>query len=117
MIPGVFPNEFKKQAKEFTVVFYNLFPYPVDFYSVDFEGRKLQYTSELEPRNKRKKTTTFTIPWVFKNSKDKTRLHAFAGAINGTVFKGVNFGAKSDSKIHVTINNNGNISPAFFYIL
>ena len=114
MIPGVFPNEFKQQDKEFTAVFYNLLPYPVDFYSVDFEGRKSQYTRELEPRNKRKETTTFTIPWVFKISEDKTRLHAFARATNGYIFKGGNFGAKANSKIYVTINDNGKISLAYW---
>jgi hypothetical protein len=113
MIPGVFPNEFSKNDRQFTAVFYNLLPYSIDFYGVDFYGRRLQYTRELETGNKRKETTTFTIPWVFKNSKDKPRLHAYAGTTNGSVFKGENFGAKEGSKIHVTINSHGKIILVF----
>ena len=72
----------------------------------------------LEPGFRRKENTTFTIPWVFKRSNDSKRLHAFVGHVNGSVFKGENFGAKEQSTIHITISDNGNnkLSQNFYLL-
>ena len=112
MFTGVFPNKFKKKDKRFTAVFYNALKVPVDFYGVDFEGRRLQYTRDLETGNKRKEGTSFTTPWVFKESQSRKRLFVFSGQLNSSVFKGENFGATEGLELHVTINENGT-----YYIL
>ena len=108
IILGVFPNRYRKFDKKFTAVFYNALPYPVDFYSIDMEGRTRQHSNEFQPGYKTNKPTTFTIPWVFKRANDTKRLFAFVGDRKGVVFKGNRFGAKSNAEVHVIISDNGN---------
>ena len=79
---GIFPNNFKKKDPKFTAVFYNLLPYNIDLYGVEFEGRKHQITKELETGHRRKELTSLSIPWVFKQSGNENRLLAFIGSSN-----------------------------------
>ena len=109
----MFPNKFKKRDTKFEAVFYNSLAYPVDFYGIDYEGRRHQHTKMLEPGSTRIEDTAFTIPWVFKRSNDSVRLRAFVWNVNGTVFKGEIFGAKQSSKIHIIISDNGNYNLVY----
>ena len=104
---GVFPNHYKKYDPKFTVVFHNSLPYPVDFYGVDFEGRKIQQSKELFSGQTRKEETTLHIPWVFKRSKDGKRVQSYFGAMNGLVFKGLTFNVTNTSDNHVVISDQG----------
>ena len=110
---GIFPNNFKKKDPKFTAVFYNLLPYSIDLYGVEFEGRKHQITKELETGNRRKELTRLSIPWVFKQSGSENRLLAFIGSSNLSFFKGEALGLKEGSTIHVTINENGKLYKKF----
>ena len=109
-ISGVFPNHYKKFDTRYTAVFYNILPYPVDFYGIDFEGRKHQYSKEFLPGYTRKEETTARIPWVFKKSNDTLRLFAFVGQNSTDVFKGLLWGVKENHEIHISISDNGNLA-------
>ena len=84
--------------------------YPIDFYGIDFEGRKLQYSKEFLPGYTRKEETTARIPWVFKKSNDTLRLFAFVGENYTDVFKGLLLGVKENHEIHISISDNGNLA-------
>ena len=117
-------TESEKYEVEFTAVFYNVLPYPIDLYWVDLEGRKHEYDQPLKPGHNRSKTTFFTHPWIFKKSNNGSRLNAFVAGINGSVFEGSTFGVKGQNPrsnsysqeqttnytVHVTINENGILS-------
>lgn len=107
---GIFPNNFKKKDPKFTAVFYNLLPYNIDLYGVEFEGRKHQITKELETGHRRKEITSLSIPWVFKQSGKENRLLAFIGSSYLSFFKGETLGLKEGSTIHLTINENGKLN-------
>ena len=109
-ISGVFPNHYKKFDTTYTAVFYNILPYPVDFYGIDFEGRKHQYSKEFLPGYTRKEETTARIPWVFKKSNDTLRLFAFVGQKSTDVFKGLLFDVKENCEMHISISDNGNFN-------
>ena len=109
-ISGVFPNHYKKFDTTYIAVFYNILPYPVDFYGIDFEGRKHQFSKEFLPGYTRKEETTARIPWVFKKSNDTTRLFAFVGQNSTLVFKGLLFGVKENYQMHISISDNGNFN-------
>ena len=104
---GVFPNHFKKYDPEFTVVFHNSLPYPVDFYGVDFEGRKIRHSHKVFQGQTRTERTTLNIPWVFKRSNDSKRLEAYLGNMHDLVFKGATFNVKNESENHVAISDQG----------
>ena len=106
-IIGVFPNDFKKFDPKFTAVFHNSHPYPVDFYGVDFEGRKIQQSHSVLPGQTRTAKTTLHIPWVFKRSNDSKRLMSYLGYRHGFVFKGESFDVKNDTDNHVVISDQG----------
>ena len=89
------------------MVFHNSLPYPVDFYGVDFEGRKIQQSNEVFSGQTSKERTTLLVPWVFKRSSDGTRLHSYLGNKNGSVFKGETFKAMIDKENHVVISDQG----------
>ena len=91
-------------------------PFNIDFYGVDFEGRRHQITQELGVGIRRKEITSVSIPWVFKKSHEEKRLPVFVGSISALSFKGGNFDVKEGSTIHVTINDNGILNlREFFY--
>ena len=93
---------------EFEAVFHNSLPYPIDFYAVDFEGRKHHYFKKVLPGYKITQTTFLTVPWVFKRASDSKQLLAFSGRINASIFRGDSFDAKNNSIRHVTIGDGGN---------
>ena len=107
-LSGVFPNHFKEFDPKFTVVFHNTLPYPVDFYSVDFEGRRVRHSYEVSAGHQRKEETTLNIPWVFKRSNDSKRLLAFLGDMHEFIFKGLTFNTTNPStEYNVLISDHG----------
>ena len=116
-IIGVFPNHYKKFDPKFTAVFHNSLPYPVDFYGVDFEGRKIQQSHSVLPGQTRTVKTTLHIPWVFKRSNDGKRLMSYLGYMHGLVFKGETFDVKNDTENHVVISDQGTLSVLQLTIL
>ena len=71
------------------------------------EGRKYQNTKAFASGYKRTEHALSTVPWVFKRTNDSKRLFAYAGPINGSVFRAEDFGARNNLELHVTISDNG----------
>ena len=88
-------------------MFHNSLPYPIDFYGVDFEGRKIQQAKKVYSGQIREKETTLQIPWVFKRSSDGKRLRSYLGYKYGSVFKGETFNVINDKENHVVISDQG----------
>ena len=105
----------------FTAIMHNTLPYPIDFYWVDVEGRKGSYVKSLGPGEKRQEETYITHPWVFKQSKNGTRLYAFSNVMGSSVFEGEKFGVIQNSQvpIHVIISTQGRLFIQFltFYLV
>ena len=90
------------------MVFHNTLPYPVDFYGVDFEGRRVRHSKDVSSGHPRKEETTLNIPWVFKRSNDSKRLLAFLGDMHEYIFKGETFNTTNSSmEYNVLISDHG----------
>ena len=105
-ILGIFPRLFNETIS-FTAIFYNRVSYSIEFYTVDEEGRKGQFTKALDFEDKKQVDTFHTHPWVFRKSGHGEKLFAFASGVKASIFEGKDFGAKKDSKFHVIISDKG----------
>ena len=93
------------------MIIHNTFPYPIEFYWVDVDGRKGRYVKSLAPGEKRQEETYITHPWVFKQSNHGIRLYAFSNILASSVFEGEKFGVIPNSRlpIHVIISTKGRL--------
>ena len=95
-------------SENFTVIFKNSLPYPIDVIWINNEKTEDVYASNLEPGMKYSQLTYFSHTWIFKQSDTNVRLFAEANGMKESTFEGCHFGAKSNSEIYVEVVGTGN---------
>ena len=76
----------------YTAIFKNDLPYPVDVIWMNNEQEEVVYKSNLAPGEEFAQVTYFEHEWIFKQSGTNNRLFAEAQGMKGETFEGCHFG-------------------------